>query len=533
MVDQAPFDRRRFLRRAGTAAAALGGAAVFGSVLEACGSPSAGPATTTSSATSTSTATAADWATLASSLSGTLVLPTNPAYAVDRQLFNPQFDDLMPAAIAYCQTPTDVQRSVGFARQHGVQLAARSGGHSYGGYSSCPGLVVDVSRMAGIAVGAGSTTATVGAGAKLVDIYNTLGNAGVLLPGGSCPTVGIAGLALGGGIGVVGRKYGMTCDNIASLQMVTAEGTLRTCSPEHNPDLYWACRGGGGGNFGIVTSFQFTVHPIPAIALFTLEWPWAAASDVLSAWQTWLPTTPDELWSNCLLLSQGSAGPPTARVGGVFTGTPTALTGLLAPLLSAVGTAPTTNSVTAEPYVRAMMIEAGCEDDTQAACHLQSQNPAGVLERASFNSKSAYVHHAIPAAGTQAIAAAAQDLAQSVPGASGGFAFDAYGGAINRIAAPATAFVHRDALACIQYSVSYPDTAPASMLDAGRAWLTSAQSTLAPYTAGAYQNYIDPTLADWQQAYYGANLPRLVSVKAAVDPDDTFHFAQSIPTSLS
>ena len=533
MTGPASFDRRRFLRGAGQAAVVVGGATLFGSLLEACSSSGGTTPVSTTTSTTTSSATAADWAALGGALSGSLVLPSNPAYGVDKQLYNPQFDDLMPAAIAYCQTATDVQRCVGFARQHGVELAARSGGHSYGGYSLCPGLVVDVSRMANVAGSSARGMATIGAGAKLVDIYNTLGNSGMLLPGGSCPTVGIAGLALGGGQGVFGRKYGLTCDNIASLQMVTADGTLRTCDPEHNPDLYWASRGGGGGNYGIVTSFDFTVHPIPPVALFTLQWPFAAAAEMLEAWQQWIPTTPDELWSNCLVLSQGSAGAPIARVGGVFAGAPATLKGILAPLLSAVGTTPTTNFVGAENYVQAMMIEAGCEGDSEAACHLQNQNPAGILERSSFNAKSAYVHQAIPSSGAAAIAAAALSLSQSVPEVGGGFAFDSYGGAINRVAAPATAFVHRDALACIQYSVSFSSTASSSVVNAGQAWLTSAQRTLAPYTAGAYQNYIDPTLADWQQEYYGSNLPRLVKVKAAYDPDDVFHFAQSIPTTLT
>ena len=121
-----------------------------------------------------------------------------------------------------------------------------------------------------------------GAGTVLIDVYSQLAAQGLLLPGGSCPTVGIAGLALGGGIGVFSRAYGLTCDQLQSVEIVTADGVLHRCGPDDDEDLYWACRGGGGGNFGVVTSFGFRTHPIPeAITLFTLEWPWGAAGDVL------------------------------------------------------------------------------------------------------------------------------------------------------------------------------------------------------------------------------------------------------------
>jgi len=469
---------------------------------------------------------------LAATLTGTLVLPSDPSYGTDKLLYNERFDAIDPAAIAYCATPTDVQRCVAFARRHGLAAAARSGGHSYGGYSLSSGLVIDVSTMAGVTAGgpgpAGTTAATVGAGARLIDVYNGLGQAGLVLPGGSCPTVGIAGLALGGGVGVFGRKYGLTADNIASLSLVTADATVLHCDATTNADLFWACRGGGGGNFGIVTSLTFNLAPVPPIALFTLEWPWAAAGDVLAAWQQWVPAAPDELWSNCQLLGGGPGG-PEVKVTGVFCGSATTLSGLLGPLRAAVGTSPTDAFVGPESYLRAMMIEAGCEGSTVEACHLPGQTPTGDLSRSAFAAKSAYLRAPLPAAGVGALSAAVGGFAASVPGAGGGFVFDAYGGAINAVPADATAFVHRDALAAIEYSVSWSSVADPTVVAAGAAWLTAAEAELAPYADGAYQNYIDPTLTDWQHAYYGANLARLVAVKGARDPDDFFHFAQSVP----
>ena len=535
------LDRRQFLRRGGTTAAAIGTAALLGP-LAGCSSPgpsSKGTSSTTGSATGSPTTTSGpsgpDWSTLASMLSGQLVLPTSPTYQTSAELYNERFDGRAPAAIAYCRSASDVQRCVGFARDHAVQITARSGGHSYGGYSSGPGLVIDVTPMAGVAVGK-ADTAIVGAGARLIDVYSTLGASGVLLPGGSCPTVGIAGLTLGGGIGVFGRKYGLTCDNLQAVEVVKADATVVTADAAHHTDLLWSSKGGGGGNFGVVTSFTFGVHPIPDIALFTLDFPWGAAADVLGAWQHWMPGTPPELWSNCQLLSSGSAGgsqPLSVRVTGVLAGPASTLTGLVQPLITAVGTAPTYQFVGPEPYLRAMLIEAGCTNSSVAACHLPAQNPAGTLSRAGFAAKSDFIDSAMPPAGLQAVVDAVAGLDRTQPGVGGGMVFDSYGGVINDVGPADTAFVHRNALACIEYSVSWGPGASESVMADAESWLQATQGQLAPYSSGAYQNYIDPTLVDWKQAYYGANLARLVDVKRAYDPDDVFHFAQSIPTSLS
>ncbi len=380
-------------------------------------------------------------------LSGTLVVPGDASYANDALLFNELITSPQPSAIAYCANAADVQRCVAFARAHDVPLAARSGGHSYAGYSSSTGLVIDVSSLNGVSVASGMQLATVGAGVQLIDIYNQLGSSGRLLPGGSCPTVGIAGLALGGGIGVFGRAYGMTCDNIASLDIVTADGSLRRCTPRSNSDLYWASRGGGGGNFGIVTSFTFTVHPIPSVTLFTLDWPWGEAATVLDAFLQWIPSAPNELWANCQLAANGSGGTGFLKVTGVFAGSTAACASALAPLLAAVGAAPSSRFVGPENYLQAMLIEAGCENLTVAQCHLPSRNPGGTLSRSPFTAKSTYVNKAFPAAGTTAMIDAVEALGNDVPGVGGGITFDSYGGVISQLAAGDTAFVHRDAIA--------------------------------------------------------------------------------------
>jgi FAD/FMN-containing dehydrogenase len=533
--ETATVDRRQFLRRVAVATAATASAGVLGS-LAACDRTAARTSTPTtgsvpSAPTTTEALDPAAWAALAGSLTGTLVQPSSPSYAAAKLVYNLRFSDADPAAIAYCATPADVQRCVAFARTHGVAISPRSGGHSYGGYSTGTGLVIDVSPMNVVRPDPALSRATIGAGTQLVDVYSELSAAGLLLPAGSCPTVGIAGLTLGGGVGVVSRAYGLTCDNLAGLDVVTADGRVLTCNDTDNEDLFWASRGGGGGNFGITTSFTFTVHPMPELALFTIDWPWSAAAGVLGAWQEWTATTPDGLWSNCQLQSAGASG-LNVRSNGVFVGDVGTLTTLLQALLSRAGP-PSQQFVGPEAYLHAMLVEAGCEDLSVPQCHLSGGDSAGTLPRSAFAATSAYVTTALPDNGVGAAVQSVESLHDAIPSAGGGLVFDAYGGAINSVAPDATAFVHRNALCAIQSSVSWSSGTPVATVDAAQAWLAQSARELAPFVSGAaYQNYIDPTLADWQEAYYGANLPRLVAVKRRYDPDDTFHFAQSIPTKL-
>jgi hypothetical protein len=525
-----PHDRRSFLRRT-LGVAAVAGAAIAGAVYLEDRRPSTSTTTTRPPSTTTTTsgpATAAAWAQLGSSLAGALILPSNPRYGIDRLLYNSKFVNLHPRAIAYCATPDDVARCVDFATSHHVAIAARSGGHSYGGYSNSAGLVIDVSRMSSISVDTNANVARVGAGARLIDVYNEIGNANRLLPGGSCPTVGIAGLALGGGIGVFGRKFGLTTDNIRSVTMVTADAQVLTAD---DGDLLWASQGGGGGNFGVVTSFEFDVHPMPEVTLFTLQYPWAAASDMLSAWGHWINTAPDELWSNCQLLSQGTYG-YLSQIGGVYCGSTSELASVLAPLKSMIGTSATSSFIGSNSYLSAMEIEAGCSGLSIAACHLTTQNPAGRLGREAYSAKSSYVDAPMNDAAAASFVEAVENLHAHAPTVGGGLAFDSYGGAINRVASDATAFVHRDKLACIQATYSWSGYTSPSVIAAGGQWLTWLGAHVFDPTSGAYQNYIDPTLAQWRSAYYGSNLSRLVDVKKKYDPDDLFSFAQSIPLTL-
>ena len=529
---QAP-GRRAFL---GLAVAA-GGA----SLLSACSrgaSMSAASGATGATATATLTSkgsvasgppTSADWTALARDLSGPLIRPGESGYTTAKELFDPRFDSLKPAGIAYCRNPHDVATSLAFVRKYGIPVAARCGGHSYAGYSSTSGLIVDVTRMAGVSVSGGS--ATVGAGTRLIDFYNGLAAHGRGVPGGSCPTVGISGLTLGGGIGVVGRAYGLTCDNVKSMQIVTADGQIRTASASSNPDLYWACRGGGGGNFGVVTSFTFTTHPVGEIILFFLSWPWSQAARVISAWQSWAPHAPDELWSNVHLSAAPGGSVPSIQVGGTYLGSLSAANAQLEKLYAAAGSDPSSPFVESTTWLHAMLVEAGCASLTVAECHLPTQNSAGELSRASEYAKSDIFTKPLSSSGIATLLTGVENFQKvaGAPGASGGIAFDALGGVINRVAPSATAFVHRNGLFDAQYTTTWPVGSASAPVARQRAWQQSFWQSMRPYASGqAYQNYIDPTLANWQQAYYGANSTRLTQVKAAYDPGRLFRFPQAV-----
>ncbi len=521
-----------FLRGAAGAGLAASAAACSSSS-RAAGQP--GPTPSSAAATATATrasaspaATPADWAALGRQFGTRLVRPGDAAYPTARQLFDPRFDAIRPAGIAYADSAADVAAGLRFAAAAGVPLAVRSGGHSYAGYSSGPGLVLDVTRLATVTPRAGGT-ATIGAGARLVDVYSTLAGAGVSIPAGSCPTVGIAGLALGGGQGVVGRKYGLTSDRMTGAEVVLASGETVQVDENHDADLFWALRGGGGGNFGVVTSFTFATHPTRSLALFSYRWDWSHASEVLGAWLAWAPDAPDELWSNCVLSAAGGTT-PRISVSGVYVGSSEQAAPVVHGLLDGVGAAPVSSFLNDRGYLPAMLIEAGCAGMTVPACHLPTQNPAGRLSRVAQLAASDYVSAPLSAAGRTAVTAGIERRA-ATPGAGGGaIAFDSYGGAINRVSPSSTAFVHRGARAGLQYTAGYSISASASSQKSNADWLAGFHTSMRPYVDGfAYQNYIDPNLRDWQHAYYGANAARLTSVKRAYDPHGLFRFAQAIP----
>jgi FAD/FMN-containing dehydrogenase len=444
-------------------------------------------------------------------------------------LFQPQYDSLRPQAVAYPGHAEDVATCLAFAQRYGLPLAARSGGHSYAGWSSGDGLVIDVSRLADVAGNAAG--ARVGAGARLIDVYTGLAAAGVTVPAGSCPTVGVAGLTLGGGIGVTGRAYGLTCDSLTGAEVVTADGRIRTVDASHDPDLFWALRGGGGGNFGIVTSFSFRTHPAADCSYAFLSWPWSQAAAVIGAWQAWAPAAPDALWADLHLLvwadGRTQLGSTVTYLGPKDE---------LANLIDRLTVAPAAPKLHSASYLATMQAMGGVSGYSQAAAHLPGslpgQNPAGRLSRESYGAKSDIFTRPLDAVGARALVAAVDRYPRTGPqGGSAGVAFDALGGAINRVGAADTAFVHRDGLFSAQYTANFPaGVTGGTDADRSWSWLDGVWTAMRPHASGqAYQNYVDPRLDGWEQAYYGANAARLRSVKRTYDPAGRFRFPQAVP----
>jgi FAD/FMN-containing dehydrogenase len=450
-------------------------------------------------------------------VSGPVLANGSAAYEAARVVYNERFDAIHPLAVVKPARVADVQAVVRWAQRHGVAIVPRSGGHSYAGYSTGSGVVVDLSSLGGIRLE--GQTAVVGAGARLIDVYSALAAKGATIPAGSCATVGIGGLALGGGIGLASRKLGTTSDNVVSLRIVTADGRLLQCDRKTHADLFWACRGGGGRNIGIVTDFHLRASHAVNASYFFASWPWHAGLALIPVWQRWAHTAPDELMTLCRLAT-GGAG-PTLQVFGQYLGPEKNIRGLLRPLTRATPPAKITTGMSG--YFDLMLRWAGCLGRSQAACHLVAQH--GVLQRATFAAKSDYVEHPFSAAAVRTLQRKLE-VRQGSPHGSGALIMDAYGGAIARVPADATAFVHRSPLCSMQY-LAYWDghghEAPSL------AWIRGFHDAMRRHVSGAaYQNYIDPDLVDWRKAYYGQNYPRLVAVKKRYDPDRLFRFKQAV-----
>lgn len=520
---------------------AAGAAAVLTAATGACDdtgadAPAAGPTPATSGPSATSSATPsktspavpADWPALGRSLDGSLVRPDDAAYATARQLYNTRYDGQKPAAVAYVRHEEDVRECLAFARRGSVPVAIRSGGHSYGGWSSGNGrLVVDVSSLNGV-----DRDGTIGAGARLLDVYQGLAAHGLTIPGGSCPTVGISGLTLGGGHGVASRAYGLTCDSLTGATIVTADGRTLTTDTTHDPDLFWALRGGGNGNFGVVTELRFRTRPAPQTVSAYMSWPWSRARAVLTAWQEWGPDQPDEIWSAAHVAAGPGGGNPTVSVSAFSLGTYGDLQNAVDRLADRIGASASSVSLRRRGYQEAMLVYAGCSGITDAQCHLPGttpgRDPQGSLQRETYAAASDFYDRSLPPTGVQALLDRTEAFTRlGVEEVGGGsVALTALGGAVNRVGPQATAFVHRGSRMLAQYIGAWRAGTPGT---AQQEWLKDTHSALRRYASGAaYQNYADPALTDWRRAYYGPAAARLDEVKKRYDPEGFFTYAQSL-----
>jgi FAD/FMN-containing dehydrogenase len=431
---------------------------------------------------------------LRAAVRGPVHLPGEHGYNAARLIFNRRYDGIRPPAVVRVRDAADVRAVVKWADRFDVPLTVRSGGHAYNGAStSRHAVVVDLRALDGVHFKDG--IATVGPGARNIDVYAKLAAHHVTIPSGSCPTVGIGGLATGGGMGLAARELGLTIDRVRAYDVVTADGRKRHVS--HGDDLYWALRG-GGGSFGIVTAVRLNTHPVRRAAFFRVTFPAGSREEALAAWDDLAPGAPDRLTAILTMTASGAAA------FGQYFGSERALRRLVAPLARVAGASSLTTGT--QGYLALQRRWAGCADGGLAACH--------AYNRSLFAASSLYVAHKLTHAGRQAFLDAAETGATLI--------LDAHGGAIRRHAPGATAFVHRHVRFSVQI-LSYTSLATA------KARVKTARRRIAPYGNGqAYQNYSDPDLAGARRAYYGANYERLVRIKTAVDPANRFRPAQGI-----
>jgi FAD/FMN-containing dehydrogenase len=466
-----------------------------------------------------------NWESLQGRIDGDVALPGSPAYQASPPPFNARFRDVRPAAVISCASSQDVAEATSFARRHGLELATRAGGHSFAAHSSTRGVLLDVTPMRSVTVAGG--VATVGAGARLGEVYEALQEHDLTIPGGTCPPVGVAGLTLGGGLGILGRRYGVTSDHLIGAEVVLADGRILRCDDQHEQDLFWALRGAGAGNFGVVTTLVFQALPAPPTTTNVhLAWPYAQAANVIGAWQRWAPTAPDELAAS-LKITAGTDPdrPPAVDLYGAFHGSRADAARLVEELLGHVGTDPTATALTPMTWPQTRKFWAELGNTAEESGRLSVPQPP---KAQCLYAKSEFFARPLPA---EAVGGLLEAFGEGrTAGESRELDFMPWGGAYNRRPPDATAFVHRDQLFQLKHAVVVgPDAPPADQAAAHRA-ATRSWASVHPWGSGrVFQNFADPDLEHWAQAYYGPNYDRLVRVKARYDPANLFRFQQSLP----
>jgi len=468
--------------------------------------PAARPA-----ATAETTPPEAPWAELAARLEGPLVLPDDGEYDSARRVWNGTIDRY-PAAIARCASTADAAAGIAFAREHGVLLAVRGGGHSIPGHSVCDGgLVLDLSPLDGVEVDAERRVARAQPGATWGILDAATAELDLATTGGQVATTGIAGLTLGGGLGLLMRKHGLTCDNLLATELVTAEGDLVRASEDENPELFWALRG-GGGNFGVVTSFEYRLYPSEPIFGGFLVHDASRAGAVLRHWRDFVEEAPDALFSEAVVFRAPPEPPfpdelhgkPVVSIGPYWIGDQEEGERVLEPLRR-FGP-PDAELLWPMPYVHAQTIFTA---------------PAGRLRYEKSDFLPELTDDAIDAL-LAASAGTDDSLSQIV--------LVHMGGAVARIDPLATAFRHRDTRFFLTASTcwSEPGEGPARV-----AWARNVWEAARPWSRGVYVNFLDEDDdEDRLASAYGADTyARLVRVKDHWDPENLFRLNQNIKPS--
>jgi FAD/FMN-containing dehydrogenase len=448
-------------------------------------------------------------------LSGHLYRTGDPGYDEARVIFNGMFDR-RPALIASCRGAADVMGAVQFARRHQLLLAVRGGGHSVAGNSMCDdGLVIDLSQMKSVIVDRKRRIACVQGGATWADVDRETQAFSLATPGGIVSHTGVAGLTLGGGIGWLRNKYGLSCDNLISAEVVTADGTVLTASDKENADLFWALRG-GGGNFGIVTSFEFTLHPIgPAVATLFSMYPMASTRNVMKRWREWVTSAPEEVTSEISAWTAPAApGLPSSVheksvviASGVYAGDPEEGMRVLQPLCE-FGE-PLGEIAGAIPY-----------RSLQCAFDPFFPNTGEVISYW----KSLYLRDLTDRA-IEILADCGEDRSSH----STMVLVMHMGGAVRRVRSDETAYPIRDASYVANFMGSWRNAQENSQ---HIAWVRQAWNRLLPHSTGAgYLNFFGHEERDADtlvRSIFGSNYHRLIEIKAKYDPTNLFRLNHNI-----
>lgn len=445
---------------------------------------------------------------------GDVLTPTDPGY-LDRPIYN-AMHRRRPALIVRCTGTADVVDAVNFARKHELLVAVRGGGHSVAGHSSCEGgMVIDLTRMRGVDVDPEARVARVQGGALWGDVDRETQAFGLVAPGGVVSETGVAGLTLGGGEGWVRRKYGLTIDSLLSARLVCADGSVRTASPTSEPDLFWAIRG-GGGNFGVVTSFEFRLHPLgPLVAFVGAFYPVKDAAKVLPGWRDYCAQAADEVSSVAVALTMPAGDPhlpepvhgqPCLVIGGVYAGDTATGMKVMHPLRQ-LGT-PLADISQPMPFTA-----------VQTAF-----DPLFPMGRLQSYWKAQYLDH-LP---DEALAVIA-DRANQRPSPITLVATFQMGGAINRIDPAETAYAERSAPWMSSIDGNWEDPADNS---ANIAWVRESFNQVGRFSKGTtYTNFTgqaDETTTALADNAYGANMARLRIIKAQYDPANFFRLNPNI-----
>ncbi|MDT5239404.1 MAG: hypothetical protein QOF88_594 [Mycobacterium sp.] len=444
-------------------------------------------------------------------LTGRIVRRGDADHGAARISYNRLFEH-DPTVIVFARETQDVVNALAWARQNDVELRVRSGGHSLEGWSSVDdGIVIDVSEMKSATIDLASNTATVGAGLNQLEVVTALGEAGFAAPTGTEGTVGLVGATLGGGFGLLTRNFGMASDNLLAVEVVVAsdDGGAQAiiADGKDNADLLWALRGAGNGNFGIVTSLTYTIHPLTQTIYVTATWPGLDdLPEVFEAWQRTAPHADNRLTSQLEMLRE-----KITLIAVLASGSEAEATGLLAPILS-IGS-PDVSTTSAS------------WSDTYTGFQIP---PAE--EAANWKFFSQFVSDPFPA---RAIGLVCEYMSKA-PTPDSNYFTNAFGGAVTD-SEPfgGSAFAHRNAIFYAEpgagWGVRGGTPATADPLTAKcQAWIADFHQALAPYVNGAYVNVPNAGMADWETAYWGAGVDRLRAIKAKYDPTNVFSFEQSI-----